>query len=278
MKTFFVLFIVGIFSNFAFAGSCCVTSSGMGPILIGVEAAKFQTTISNSNVLFQALQNNQWVSSKTASTQTLSLDGAYRIFEDYQFGVSTKLISQTENSKRTKIGDTLLNFGFGNLEQIVFAQVLVPTGVSIYDSETPQDLYTGQGFWRVGLGATMARHNFFEDLPLEYDWSLTGLLSDGVKKQTAFGEANPGLAVNLAASLGIRLKTFRVATSLSHENDSGVFDQGEKRLTTVALAGTYKFSDVDAIQISLADQTQVGSPTNSPLSRIIAIGLTRVWY
>jgi hypothetical protein len=69
-----------------------------------------------------------------------------------------------------------------------------------------------------------------------------------------------------------------LATGLSHENDPGVFNQGEKRLTTLSVAGTCKLNELDAIQLSLADQTQVGSPTNSPLQRIIALSLSRVWY
>jgi hypothetical protein len=164
-----------------------------------------------------------------------------------------------------------------------FIQLTLPTGKSIYETDNIYGLDSrGRGFWALGAGAVL----------LKTYWKFDGVLSTEthysfqktVDNDQIQGTLKPGWGNNSTVGVGYNTTNFRfgVAASFSYEDPIDI--QGQRssnglpqRFVTATLMASYLASDDWAGTLSYADQTLLGSPVNTSLSKTISIQVQRRW-
>jgi hypothetical protein len=269
-------------SSVAWAGSCCLSSSQTPSLLLGTEKAKFSFSSAQGTELYRAGSDGVWtVTSQRSQLWTNRVDGAYRWAQEgdelfqtphFQMGLSIPYVTlQDGRDGDSHLGDLKLSVGYGTSSDLVFAVVTAPTGRSIYKEIADSGLYTGQGFYRLGLGLLSARQFGW--------WDVSGSfsVSDGLARETLYGKADPGLALQADGSLGVRSSQGGLGLALSQSFDPGLFEQGEKRVTSAGVYGRWVVSDQEVILVTYSDQTLLGKATNTALQRSFAVGFSKLW-
>lgn len=282
----------------AIAASCCGGGFSIPALILGDDRAQITSTYSYSNVSDDVLGNGRWLKRNDENlSQTLKLEGATLLSDSWQGGFSLPLINKSAVGLESSsgIGDVSLYLGHESFPEtsyspwkpkgLTFIQLTLPTSPSIYDiSATNSNESRGRGFYSLGAGVALVKSWNAWDVhwSAEVHHSFSRHVSN-----SSMGEnivATPGLGHSQSAGLGWNKKDFRVGTALSymHEDpiriEGGTSSEGAaQRNFTLALSGSYMLNMESAVTASYNDQSLIGNPSNSSLSKSINISYQTRW-
>lgn len=279
-----------------FAAACCGGGFALPSIITGDDKAQITTTYSYSNLDTRVQDNGVWRKQKDLSTtQTLRLEGAH-IFQDrYQAGFALPVLVKDQQGlaggSSSGLGDVQALVGYEYLPDwnynpwrpkgIGFLTLIAPTGSSQYESDS---LYNnrGRGFWTLGAGTILTKSWIKWDVlgTVEFHRRLT----KSVNNEHFQGEVTPGWGHSVALGAGYNLQNWRLGTSLSWNSEDAISDGGQniytfekERYATLALLASYTFAQTWAGTFSYADQTLLGDPTNTTLSKTVSFLIQKKW-
>ena len=296
------LFKLSIFSFFAlilsapqlFAAACCGGGFALPSIITGDDKAQITTTYSYSNLDTRVQDNGVWRKQNDLdTTQILRLEGAHIFSDRYQAGFSVPILLKNQEGlaggESSGLGDAQALIGYEYLPDwdynpwrpkgIGFLTLVAPTGNSQYDSSS---LYEnrGRGFWSLGAGTILTK-NWVQ-------WDVLGTVeihrrfSKSVNNENFQGEVTPGWGHSLAFGGGYNLANLRLGTSLSWNSEDPISDENQsiytfakERYATLTLLTSYSFQENWAGTFSYADQTLLGDPTNTTLSKAVSISIQK---
>lgn len=240
--------------------------------------------------------NGVWRKQKDLdTTQILRLEGAHIFKDRYQAGFSLPVLTKNQaglaGGEASGLGDAQALIGYEYLPDwnynpwrpkgIGFLTLVAPTGSSQYESNY---LYTnrGRGFWSLGAGTILTK-NWVQ-------WDVLGTLEihrrfeKEVSNENFQGKVTPGWGHSAAIGAGYNLQNLRLGTSLSWNNEDTITDGNQniytfakERYATFAALASYTFPQNWAGTLSYADQTLLGDPTNTTLSKTISISIQKRW-
>lgn len=294
-----LIFILSLIpSSSAFGASCCGGGFSIPALILGDDKAQLTSTYSYSHVSDDVLGNGRWLKRNDENlSQTLKLEGATLFSDSWQGGFSLPLITKSAEgfASSSGVGDVSLYLGHESFPEtsyspwkpkgLTFIQLNLPTSPSIYDfSATDSNESRGRGFYSLGAGMALVKSWIVWDA----HWS--GEIHHSFARRVSnpsMGEnllATPGWGHSQTVGLGWNKKDFRLGTSLSfmHEDpiriEGGTSSEGSaQRNFTLALSGSYMLNLESAITASYSDQSLIGNPSNSSLSKTINLSYQTRW-
>lgn len=300
IRAFSLFFLLSI-SEKSLAASCCGGGFSFPALILGDDRAQITSSLSTAAVSNEVLNNGLWIHRRdNNSAQTLKLEGAALISDQLQFGVSLPLVYKTNDvhPSSSGVGDVSLFLGHESFPErtfsrykpkgISFLQLQLPTSPSIYDSsaETANES-RGRGFYSLGAGIALVKS--FKAWDFNYTGELHHSFVKDVDSKTLGGKTRltPGFGTSHALGAGWNKGPYRVglaasmlyeeaieALGLNHTLDS----QGASQQSfTGTLLASYMPSMESAWTLSYADQTALGNPSNTSLTKTINISYQQRW-
>jgi hypothetical protein len=260
-----------------FGSSCCGSSVSMPALITTGEKWKFQTVFSQSERIFQISADSEAIKlSKRNQLDVFKsqIKTASLLKNDWQ------VFSQINYFDRG-IGD--LEFGFGRelllseeFKTFVWAQLILPTGKSIYKINNPNEAPTGSGFWIPGIGASLTR-TFGT-----WDASTSVYFGRGIAEKIKGIEIKPGLQSFAQIGLGKNYGNWRIGSSLEYQRENGKkIQSGANSVDSfswpVSLSLSY-LNKGDIWTASLSDETLLGPTQNTYLNRGVSVSFVRRFF
>lgn len=293
------LFVISLsFTCHALAAACCGGGFAVPSLITGDDEAMLTTSYGYSKIDTDVSADGIWKrNNDNQVTQTFKIDAAHIFNDRFQYGASLPVVMRSRGGGGSTdgLGDATAMLGYEYLPDwdyspyrpkgIAYLQLTLPTGKSIYDSENYDQLDTfGRGFWALGIGSSLTKTirmwdfaSLFEihrSLPKTFDSAQAG----GVIT------AHPGWGGSLNLNAGWNKGDFRLGTGLAWNyedavNVTGAVDSkgAPQRYATGSLVASYMWSQDWAGNFTYADQTLLGSPLNTTLSKSIFLSLQRRW-
>lgn len=298
MKSLRSLFTSFIFLSSAkvFAAACCGGGFSTPALITGDDKALITTTYSNSRIDTDVRSSGIW-QKRTGDdiSQIYKIEGA-RIYNDlYQFGfsipVQTRKRSGSLGETSTGLSDVALQVGYEFLPDwdynpwrpkgVGFLTLTLPTGKSVYESDDALGLDSrGRGFWALGIGAAFVKSwgHWDANSSVEVHRSL----EKSVRTSQLNGKVKPGTGGSIALGSGYNIKNFRIGSAIvwNYEDPIQVENSSEaspQRYATGSLLASYLLPDNWAGTFSYADQTILGDPTNTSLSKTFSVSIQKRW-
>jgi hypothetical protein len=288
------------------AAPCCSVNAAAPSVISGDDQAQLTVSAAQGQIIgdvpavglpvFRASDNREL-------TQTLRLDGALLLSDRWQAGASVPLVrhqitSPDLDNAITSLGDIRLTAAYEALPEwtysswapkgLVFAQLILPTGQSIYEADVPGLVdATGQGFYTLAVGALFLKTWDVWDafaMP-EVHYSLGRTFSNSALGDTI--AVGPGWGGSLALGVGLSpwhgdlriglrvqpayggAKTVTSSTGETLQANQLAWDAG--------LEASYLVADDWSISASYTDQTLLGPAVNTALSRTFSLAIQHRW-
>lgn len=280
------------------AASCCGGGFSIPSLILGDDKSQVTSTLSFAQISDDVLDSKKWLKrSDENQTQTLKLDAATLISDRWQTGMSIPLI--TKNAKNAPpssgIGDISLYLGHETFAEtsysrwrpkgVSYLQITLPTSPSIYDSGsiTSTDI-RGRGFYSLGAGVALLKSwkiwdiNFNTEIHRAFSRRFNNTMYDGEV------EVQPGWGLSQTWGLGWNRGNARLGTGLTFLYEDPIRTSGAtnsnssmQKNITFNFQGSYMFNSESAITLSYADQTLLGEPINSSLSKTLTLSYQQRW-
>ncbi len=285
---------------------CCSSGAAAPAIVSGDDLAQISLGISRGSVIGDAPDQGIPIfraPTNSEITQTLRVDSALMLSDRFQCGLGVPLIQRSvrdtkSSTHATRLGDIALTLAHETLPEwsysqwkpkgITFAQLTLPTGKSIYDSQTisPVEM-TGKGFYSVAFGEiftkTFRRFDIF--LIPEIHYSLTRTfeayaLENSITVSPRFGGSLAfGMAYSPASSdfrFGLRIQpTYNEGKIIQSETGSRV--ARHQQSCDIGVDVAYWVNSNWSALLAYTDQTLLGPAVNTNLSRTVSLGLQHRW-
>lgn len=290
-----------LFSQQSFAASCCGGGFSFPALILGDDKGQITSSISASSVSDDVLNNGLWIHRRdNNNAQTLKLEGAALISDRFQLGASLPLVYKTNDvhSSASGVGDVSLFLGHESFPErtfsrykpkgISFLQLQLPTSPSIYDSsaETANES-RGRGFYSLGAGIALVKS--FKIWDFNYTGELHYSLAKDIDSQTLGGKTKltPGFGTSHAIGAGWNKGPYRVGLAASMLFEEAIKASGRnhsldspgssQQSFTGTLLASYMPNMESAWTLSYADQTLLGNPSNTSLTKTINISYQQRW-
>jgi hypothetical protein len=288
---FFSFFLLA--PNLLLAAACCGGGFAIPSIITGDDKAQVTTSYSYSKIETDVFTNGVWQKRNSDDISNIYKIEMARIFLDrYQAGVSIPIQTRTLSSgTSTGLGDISGVMGYEYLPDwtystwrprgVGFLTLTLPTGKSIYESTTGLNSQ-GRGFFSVGLGTTLTKTwtNWDANTTLEIHRSFDKIMSNSQN----VGNIMPGFGNSLSVGAGYSIADLRIGSNLSWFNEDAVDVEGtisskgsEQKFAALTASVNYLFKESWAGSLSYSDQTILGDPTNTTLSKSVQISLQKRW-
>ncbi len=295
IKLFINLFLV-LTTSKAMAAACCGGGFAAPALITGDDRAQITATYSNSRIDTDVYSSGIWQKrSGDDLSQTYKIEAAQIYHDVFQFGFSLPLQTRERSGAlggtQTGLGDIALQSGYEFLPEwdysfwrpkgVSFLTLTLPTGKSVYESEDALGLDSrGRGFLAIGIGAAFVKA--FSKWDANSTIEVHRAFEKTVHTSQIDGKIKPGTGGSLAIGSGYNIQNLRLGASatwnyedaIQVENSSGASAQ---RFATASLLASYVFQDSWAGTLSYADQTLLGSPTNTSLSKTLSISVQKRW-
>jgi len=296
--------ILGLLSKSALAAPCCGGASALPSLITGDDQAQMSFASSAGGVVSDVSPQGVptvRVAGDSETIQTMTLGGAYRVLDRFQMGAEIPLISRERSTSAISaqaagLGDVRLDTAYEFLPEwsystwrphgLVFFQMNLPTGPSIYDASSPYLLDArGRGFFSTALGLVFVKGigNFDFLLSGEIHRSFPRTMDNGDGTTT---ELIPSYGASGVAGVGYTpgSGSWRIGVNLSPVFEGPIEAQGEinsvsdnQLVWNTCLALGYSISsDLSAVLV-YTDQTLLGPSQNVSLSRTVAVNLQKRW-
>lgn len=307
------------------AGACCAGGAVLPALITDDSYSKVAVTATTGSVIGDAPVTGQAIfraSDDDENTQILRLESAILLSDRFQVGVVTPIVRRSRvangsSGNATGLGDVAISTGYEILPEWtysvwrphghVFAQILFPTGGSIYDSfvssvgdsdsesapsaENTADLLglnaRGKGFYTLSLG-TILQKNWGK-----WDVLLIGELrqpftrtytdqSDGSELKvipSLGGSATFGVGVSPVSSLPFHLGLSAGPDTNGPIRTEGLIDSKSvsQLVWNASLQVAYSIGDHWTSTLAYNDQTLIGPAHNVTLNRAIALSFQMRW-
>lgn len=277
------------------AASCCGGGASTTSIITNNDKAQFTTSMLYSSVHAQARTDGKWQKLDGDKTkEILTLEGSSLLSDRMQMGISAPFQrnafeSATDNVNGSGIGDVKLNFAYEAIPDwnyskyrpkvYVYSQLQLPTGQSIYDTQSLEAVdSTGMGLWGLGIG-TVALKSIKK-------WDFTGIAYAQKVFDRNFGatRVEPGEIYQVSFGAGYNYKDWRFGTTqMAYLQDSGQTTGSIdskipiERYISSTLIVSYLAREDLSVTASYSDQTLLGKPINTQLSRGVFLSLQKRW-
>jgi hypothetical protein len=291
-----LIFSFIIFSQKIFAAPCCGAGFAVPSIITSEDKAQFAASINEARIHADVFPNGDWQERKSNDiSRTIKLEGAHIFADRFQFGVSVPYISRKRDGRAggsdQGLGDLSGQLGFELMPDwdyhpyrpkgILYLSLIAPTGRSLYESTNGLDT-RGRGFWGIGSGLVLTK--------AWGSWDANGLIEwhyffpKNVQNENYDGKVNPGYGGSIVIGGGYNWEKIRIGTQINWQYEAPTNVKGPissngslKRLATGTLLMSYLLPENRSIIMSYADQTILGSPTNSSLSKSITLFFQKRW-
>jgi hypothetical protein len=278
-----------------FAAACCGGGFATPSLISGDDKAQITSSLAYSEVHADVYTSGLWKKRETEEhSETLKVDAAH-IFEDrWQVGLSLPVIKRSRAGESSSgLGDVSTLLGYEYLPDwdyhphrpkgIGFLQLVLPTGKSVYETDTAYGLDSrGRGFWALGLGTLLTKA--FGKYDAFFNAEVHRSFNKSINENGINGTLNPGWGSNIGFGVGYNTKDFRFGGNLTWSYEDAIAIEGSvnsegslQRFATLGLTASYLMSDEWATTLSYSDQTIVGSPYNTSLSKSAMLLLQRRW-
>ncbi|MEQ1722576.1 MAG: serine protease spb1 [Pseudobdellovibrio sp.] len=275
------------------AAACCGGGFAIPTLITGDDKAQVTTSYSYSKIDTDVFTNGIWQKRSSDDISNIYKIDVARIFLDrFQAGLSVPIQTRTlASGTSTGLGDVTGLIGYEYLPDwtyspwrprgIGFLTLTLPTGKSIYESTTGLDS-RGRGFFSIGLGTTLTKTwiNWDANTTLEVHKSFDKVVSNSQN----VGNIMPGFGNSLSIGAGYSIGDLRLGSSLSWFNEDAINVEGttsskgsEQKYAALTASANYLFKDNWAGSLSYTDQTVLGDPTNTTLSKSVQISLQKRW-
>jgi hypothetical protein len=278
------------------AAACCGSGSLLPSLITGDDRAQISAVLSYEKVKSDVFPDGRVFlrdSDDIETTQTLKLHGAYLFYDRLQAGIEVPLIKHirtlnVQEESAVGLGDVTLDAGYEWLPERVysswqpkgfgFVKVLLPTGKSIYESETPLNSdILGKGFYQLAVGNLFIKTWGMWDafLAAEWHWILPRSFQTSGAGTLSF---NSGWGSSAQFGAGFNPSIFRIGISLSPSYESAQITSGR-----IASAGASKWvwnasahlgvrwDSEWSSSVTYTDQTLLGGASNNTLSRSVSL-------
>lgn len=291
----------------AFAAACCAGNSAAPSILSSDDAAQLSISAARGTVIGDAPAQGIPVFRNDGSsevTTTYLLSGAMLLSDRWQAGAAIPLVNHTlqtpagNTTGSTSLGDLRFTTAYEFLPEwtysnwkprgFVFAQLTLPTGVSIYESQIQGAVdAAGKGFTSASLGTLLVKRWAAWDayaLP-ELHYSFSRAFTPDFQAAEIQAGSNWGGSFALGVGLSPGAGDFRVGLRVQPIYESprdvtsaaGLSVTSEQLSWNSTLEATYMAGVRWSINAAYTDQTLLGPAINTSLSRIFALALQHRW-
>ncbi len=291
-----LLFIFSLLSScYAFAASCCGGSFATPALILGDEKLQFTSTYSIGTVTAEALASGKWLRRDDNNrAQTLKLDAATLISDAWQIGASLPIITKSADRKTTStgIGDLTVNLAHESFPErtfhpyrprgVSFLSITMPTSPSIYDDQQSSTEIRGRGFYSLATGVALLKT--WKAWDVNYTGEVHKSFHRTIQNSGQDTEINPNWGTTHSVNLGWNKGSLRLGTGLAYLFEDRIQSRGEiaaagseqKNMLWLA-SGSYMFNLESAVSVTFSDQSLLGAPQNSSLSRTLAISYQHRW-
>lgn len=290
------LLIFSIFISIsAHAASCCGGGASNTVIITNNDQTQVTTSMTFSSVHAEARSDGKWQKLDGDKTkETFTIEGSTLLSDRTQGGLSIPLQKNSyESSGQTfdgsGVGDIKLSAAYEAVTNwdyskyrpkvYVYSQLQVPSGKSIYETQNIQAIdSTGTGLWGLSMGS-MALKTFKK-------WDAIGIVSVQKLFSNEFDGVHiePGNVYQVSLGVGYNYKDLRIGiNNLAYLQDSGntsgTVDSkiSIERYISSTLVVSYLVEEDLSVTASYMDQTLLGKPVNTQLSRAIFVSLQKRW-
>jgi hypothetical protein len=285
-------------SSESFAASCCGGGFATPSVITSDDKAQLSLSYSQSKIYADVFTNGYWKKRREKDvTELYKLEGAH-IFQDlWQVGFSlpyqVRRLSGANAGSSSGLGDLSLQTGYEYLPDwdynpyrpkgIGYLSLIVPTGKSIYESEDAQGLDArGRGFWGLGLGTTLLKK--WSDWDASTHGEAHYSFSKKIHNASTEGTIHPSMGASAGLGFGLSWEAYRIGTTLDwfYEGPTDVTgtttSSGKlKRYAASALLLSYMTDHNQSVVLSYSDQTLLGSPYNTSLSKSLTLFFQMRW-
>jgi hypothetical protein len=295
MKLLSLLLFSFCLSEKIFAAACCGGGFATPSLISGDDKAQITSSLSQSEVHADVYTNGLWKKRETNEhSETFRIDAAHIFADRWQAGLSLPVIKRSRaNESSSGLGDASTLLGYEYLPDwdyhpyrpkgIGFLQLVLPTGKSVYETDTTYGLDSrGRGFWALGLGTLLTKA--FGKYDAFINAEVHRSFNKSINESGINGTLKPGWGSNIGLGFGYNTKDFRFGGNLTWSYEDAIAIAGAinsegslQRFTTLGLTASYLMSSEWATTLSYSDQTLVGSPYNTSLSKSIMLLFQRRW-
>lgn len=296
MKNLLGVLSVLLWSTMIWAATCCGGAGALPSLITGDERVLLGTSWAQSALHTRVSSNGVWRrQNQRDDTQTLRLDYA-QIFQDrFQYGVSLPLMMRTTELQKQEsssgMGDVNIQMGYEYLTDwdysewqprgVGYVVSTLPTGLSKYETNVPAET-RGKGFYSLGAGTVFTKQWSHWDSVLGIE--IRHGFSRHFDSSIFSGEVQPAWGKAASIGAGYQIGNFRCGSMMSwNEEDqkqissSTLPNEDIERYATGSVTIAYSTPDFWNYTVSYADQTILGNPSNTTLSKIWTLTLQKRW-
>lgn len=286
------------------AAGCCGGNFAVPSVITNSERSLLTSTLGYEHPHTEVLSDGIWRRrADDEVTQSLKINAAYAVSERWQLGASVAGYKRDQHAategavgaggadgaasadSASGFGDSSiqaayeylsdLNYSRWRPKAIAFTQVTLPTGQTAGTNTDASGLNVGgRGFYSAGLGTVLLK-----------DFGRWDVLALGeVHRSFPARGVRPGWGGSLGAGGGYNWRNWRLGCMiLSSYEDAlrsdvpSLVAATASQLTSASLMIGYRITDEWAVSISYTDQTLLGSPLNTGLSRAGTVAIQRRW-
>lgn len=295
--TMITLLLILLHSSLSWSASCCGGSFSVPSLILGDDKAQVTSSLATSQVSDDVLSSGKWLRRQDQnSSQTFKLEGAFLLNDQWQAGFVLPLITKSMATVQTQsgMGDTSLYLGHESFPEssysrwrprgVSFLQIVFPTSPSVYEAEgTESTDIRGRGFYSLGMGVALTKAWKIWDLNFnsEAHYALPRTFHAASKTEI---EVHPGWGFSQTWGAGWNHGDFRLGGNLTFMYEQPIrtvvvteSTSAEQRNFTLALAGSYMITADSAVTAAYSDQSLIGTPLNSSLSKTINLSYQQRW-
>lgn len=274
--------------NWAHSAACCGSGFVAPSIITTEDRAQIAFSLNQSKIHADVNTKSQWTRrSDNDITRTYKFEAAHLISDRWQMGGSLPIIERKNNSNvdnsSSGTGDLTLQTGYEYLPDwdynpyrpkgVGYLGLVIPTGKSIHESETSSGIDArGRGFWGAGLGTVLLKRWGDWDATVSLDFYY--YFKKNISNSNTDGTVYPGFTHGQSVGGGWSYQNLRLGALASYyyEDESRVSGSTNstaalKRNATALFLVSYFLPHQQSIVLSYSDQTLLGDPFNSSLSK-----------
>jgi len=290
LKLILILFSFN-FSHRAWSAACCGAGFSLPSIITSDDKAQLSASVTRSRVSDDVFSNGLWKKREEKDmTDIYRLEGAHIFYDRFQAGLSLnfqrRVRSGAIDGHAQGLGDTTLQLGYETIpdwnyspyrpKAISYLSAILPTGTSVFETNSSGLEARGRGFYGVGIGTIFTKS--IRQIDLNANIEVHHSFEKKVKNKNLKGTIKPGNGSSLSLGGGYNFKKVRLGTLAQWSYEEPVDVRGSvvsrghfQRFTTLSFMASYLFDHNATLSLSYGDQTLLASPVNTVLTKSLTL-------
>jgi hypothetical protein len=276
----------------ALAGACCGGATSTSSLIVADEKTLFGFDIEAKTLAIDVSASGIWrTRSEIESQQILRLHFATLVSDRWQLGFQPGFISRSRSDEtHSQLADTSVFTGYEALTDwdyhpwrpkgIIYLSTTFPTGRSIFSSSSKNLLDTsGRGYPTLAFGLVLTKNL------ASYGLTISSEMNHGIPHSSIFPSWGYNASVGLSYNLNKISSNSSFYLSIAHiyQNAFHVYefnqleDVSALQVTSMAFGFSHTLGAEDPMiaQIAYSDQSLIGQPLNTPLSKSLVLTLKK---